>query len=112
MVGSNSFMPIAIAGIEAAAAAIVYPADTTSRCAAISTMPWTLAFRPGFLNRIDDIVVLHPLGMADIERIVDVWFADVRELLACERMTLRIAAAANWIYVRRHVLTLTCFLRR
>lgn len=66
----------------------------------------------GFLNRIDDIVVLHPLGMAEVERVVGVWFADVRERLACERMTLRIATAANWIYVRRHVLTLACFLRR
>ena len=26
-------------------------------------------FRPEFLNRIDDIVVFHPLGMAQIEKI-------------------------------------------
>ena len=32
-------------------------------------------FRPEFLNRIDDIVVFHPLGMAQIEKIVDIQLA-------------------------------------
>ena len=52
-------------------------------------------FRPEFLNRIDDIVVFHPLGMAQIERIVDIQLADVRERLARERMTLSITPAAK-----------------
>ena len=52
-------------------------------------------FRPEFLNRIDDIVVFHPLGMAQIEKIVDIQLADVRERLAKERMTLAIAPAAK-----------------
>ena len=47
-------------------------------------------FRPEFLNRIDDIVVFHPLGMAQIEKIVDIQLADVRARLAKERMTLAI----------------------
>ncbi len=52
-------------------------------------------FRPEFLNRIDDIVVFHPLGMAQIEKIVDIQLADVRERLARNRMTLEITPAAK-----------------
>ena len=52
-------------------------------------------FRPEFLNRIDDIVVFHPLGMAQIEKIVDIQLADVRRRLAKERMTLKISPAAK-----------------
>ena len=42
---------------------------------------------PRFLNRIDDIVVFHPLGMAQMRRCVDLQLADVRARLA-RRMTL------------------------
>ena len=52
-------------------------------------------FRPEFLNRIDDIVVFHPLGMAQIEKIVGIQLADVRARLAKERMTLAITPAAK-----------------
>ena len=52
-------------------------------------------FRPEFLNRIDDIVVFHPLGMAQIEKIVDIQLADVRARLAKERMTLVVSPAAK-----------------
>ena len=52
-------------------------------------------FKPEFLNRIDDIVVFHPLGMAQIEKIVDIQLNDVRERLAKERMTLAVTPAAK-----------------
>ena len=52
-------------------------------------------FRPEFLNRIDDIVVFHQLGMAQIEKIVDIQLADVRRRLAKERMTLVISPTAK-----------------
>ena len=52
-------------------------------------------FRPEFLNRIDDIVVFHPLGMEQIEQIVDIQLADVRRRMAKERMTLAITPAAK-----------------
>ena len=52
-------------------------------------------FRPEFLNRIDDIVVFHPLGMAQIDKIVDIQLADVRNRLAKERMTLEVTPAAK-----------------
>ena len=52
-------------------------------------------FRPEFLNRIDDIVVFHPLGMEQIQKIVDIQLKDVRARLAKERMTLEITPAAK-----------------
>ena len=51
-------------------------------------------FKPEFLNRIDDVVVFHALGLTDIERIVDIQLADVRERLAKERITLELTDAA------------------
>ena len=53
------------------------------------------SFRPEFLNRIDDVVVFQPLGLEDIERIVDIQLKDVRSRLANERMTLELSEAAK-----------------
>ena len=51
-------------------------------------------FRPEFLNRIDDVVMFHALGLADIEGIVDIQLCKVRERLARERIVLEITPAA------------------
>jgi ATP-dependent Clp protease ATP-binding subunit ClpB len=51
-------------------------------------------FKPEFLNRIDDVVVFHALGLNDIERIVDIQLRDVRARLARERITLDLTEAA------------------
>ena len=51
-------------------------------------------FKPEFLNRIDDVVVFHALGLDDIERIVDIQLRDVRARLARERITLELTEAA------------------
>ncbi len=51
-------------------------------------------FKPEFLNRIDDVVVFHSLGLEDIERIVDIQLRDVRSRLAHERITLELTEAA------------------
>ena len=53
------------------------------------------SFRPEFLNRIDDVVIFQPLGLEDIERIVDIQLKDVRSRLANERMTLELSEAAK-----------------
>ncbi|MGL5173249.1 MAG: ATP-dependent chaperone ClpB, partial [Olsenella sp.] len=52
------------------------------------------AFKPEFLNRIDDVVVFHALGLADIERIVDIQLKDVRARLAKERISLELTPSA------------------
>ncbi len=51
-------------------------------------------FKPEFLNRIDDIVVFHPLGLSAIEQIVDIQLKGVRERLDNERITLKLTPAA------------------
>ncbi|WP_082630024.1 ATP-dependent chaperone ClpB [Olsenella massiliensis] len=51
-------------------------------------------FKPEFLNRIDDVVVFHALGLEDIERIVDIQLKDVRSRLAKERITLELSDLA------------------
>ncbi len=53
------------------------------------------SFRPEFLNRIDDVVIFQPLGLEDIEHIVDIQLKDVRSRLASERMTLELSEAAK-----------------
>jgi ATP-dependent Clp protease ATP-binding subunit ClpB len=52
------------------------------------------AFKPEFLNRIDDVVVFHALGLSDIEQIVELQLKDVRERLARERIRLELSPAA------------------
>jgi ATP-dependent Clp protease ATP-binding subunit ClpB len=52
-------------------------------------------FRPEFLNRLDDIVLFKPLTEAEIERIVELMFADLRDRLAERQMTLEISAEAR-----------------
>jgi ATP-dependent Clp protease ATP-binding subunit ClpB len=47
-------------------------------------------FRPEFLNRLDDIVLFKPLTEAEIERIVELMFNDLRARLSERQMTLEI----------------------
>ncbi len=52
-------------------------------------------FRPEFLNRLDDIVLFKPLTEAEIERIVELMFDDLRTRLADRQMTLEISDEAR-----------------
>ncbi len=52
-------------------------------------------FKPEFLNRIDDVVVFHALGLADIERIVDIQLRDVRSRLDRDRIQLELTPSAK-----------------
>lgn len=52
------------------------------------------AFRPEFINRIDDIVVFHPLTDTEIEQIVGLMLGDLRKRLAEQDMTLEISEEA------------------
>jgi ATP-dependent Clp protease ATP-binding subunit ClpB len=53
------------------------------------------AFRPEFLNRLDEIVLFKPLTLPEIERIVDLMFNDLRARLADRQMTLEISQEAR-----------------
>jgi ATP-dependent Clp protease ATP-binding subunit ClpB len=53
------------------------------------------SFRPEFINRIDDIVVFHPLGTRQIRAIVDIQLAYLRKRLAERNMDLTLDDAAR-----------------
>ena len=44
-------------------------------------------FRPEFLNRIDDVVVFHPLGEEQLTRIIDLRLAELTAMLADRKIT-------------------------
>jgi ATP-dependent Clp protease ATP-binding subunit ClpB len=52
-------------------------------------------FRPEFINRIDEIVVFHPLSREHLSRIVDIQMQHVADLLAQRGYTLEISEAAR-----------------
>ncbi len=52
-------------------------------------------FRPEFLNRIDDIIIFHPLKEAQIERIVDIQLKNLEKLLAERKMNLELSKSAK-----------------
>ncbi len=53
------------------------------------------SFRPEFINRIDDIVVFHPLGTRQIRAIVDIQLAYLRKRLQERSMDLTLDDAAR-----------------
>jgi ATP-dependent Clp protease ATP-binding subunit ClpB len=52
-------------------------------------------FRPEFINRIDDIVVFHPLGREHIRRIVDIQMGYLQKRLADRDIKLELDDAAR-----------------
>jgi ATP-dependent Clp protease ATP-binding subunit ClpB len=58
------------------------------------------AFRPEFINRIDDIVIFNPLGKEQLERIVELLLRGVEHLLAERQITLELTPAAKELLVR------------
>ena len=52
-------------------------------------------FRPEFVNRIDDLVVFHPLGREHIRKIVDIQLAYLYERLAERDIRIRLSDAAR-----------------
>jgi ATP-dependent Clp protease ATP-binding subunit ClpC len=53
------------------------------------------SFRPEFLNRIDDIVIFHPLREEDIESIVDIQLRLVESRLKDRRISLTVDKAVR-----------------
>ena len=51
-------------------------------------------FRPEFINRVDDLVVFHPLGRYEIRQIVDIQLASLRKRLVEREIGLELSADA------------------
>jgi ATP-dependent Clp protease ATP-binding subunit ClpB len=58
------------------------------------------AFRPEFINRIDEIVIFNPLGKEHLQRIVDLLLRGVEALLEQRKITLELTPAARALLVR------------
>jgi ATP-dependent Clp protease ATP-binding subunit ClpB len=52
-------------------------------------------FKPEFLNRVDDIVIFHPLGKDELVKIVELRLEDLRRLLADRKITLELTDSAK-----------------
>jgi ATP-dependent Clp protease ATP-binding subunit ClpC len=52
-------------------------------------------FNPEFLNRLDDVIVFHPLSREHITQIVSILLRDVQQRLADEELTLKLTASAT-----------------
>ncbi len=57
------------------------------------------AFKPEFLNRVDDVIIFRPLGTKEIEHIVDLQLESVKRLLAERKLGLEITPAAKQVIV-------------
>jgi ATP-dependent Clp protease ATP-binding subunit ClpB len=57
------------------------------------------AFKPEFLNRIDDIIIFRPLSHDDIEKIVDIQIERVARLLGERKLTIEATPAAKQLLV-------------
>ncbi|MDB4880119.1 MAG: ATPase domain protein [Gemmatimonadetes bacterium] len=59
-----------------------------------------VVFNPEFLNRLDDVIVFHPLSRQHISQIVSILLKDVRKRLADDELTMRLSDAATELLVK------------
>jgi ATP-dependent Clp protease ATP-binding subunit ClpB len=52
-------------------------------------------FKPEFLNRVDDIIIFHPLGKEQLVKIVELRLEDLRRLLADRKISLELTDTAK-----------------
>jgi ATP-dependent Clp protease ATP-binding subunit ClpB len=56
------------------------------------------AFKPEFVNRLDDVIVFDALGTEELTQIVDLQIASLARRLADRRLTLQVTdAAKEWL---------------
>jgi len=59
------------------------------------------AFRPEFLNRVDEVIVFDPLSREQLTEVVDLLLRHLRELVKGQGMTLEVSAAAKGYVVEQ-----------
>jgi ATP-dependent Clp protease ATP-binding subunit ClpC len=60
----------------------------------------THVFNPEFLNRLDDVIVFHPLSEGDIGQIVAILLREVQKRLGDEELTLKLTEAGSAFLVK------------
>jgi ATP-dependent Clp protease ATP-binding subunit ClpC len=59
------------------------------------------SFSPEFINRVDEVIVFHPLGPVELEAIVDILLGEVNETLAQKKLHVELSPAARrWLLDR------------
>ncbi|MGB9920994.1 MAG: ATP-dependent Clp protease ATP-binding subunit [Moorellales bacterium] len=58
-------------------------------------------FRPEFLNRLDEIIVFHPLGRQELAQIVDLMLAEFNRRLAEHGLTLEVTPEAKAVLAEK-----------
>jgi ATP-dependent Clp protease ATP-binding subunit ClpB len=53
-------------------------------------------FRPEFLNRVDDLILFHPLSLKELQQIVGIQLQRLRRLLAQQKIDLELTATAQY----------------
>ncbi len=59
------------------------------------------AFRPEFLNRLDETILFRPLTRADLDGIIDIMVASLRARLADKSLQLELTDAAKGLVIER-----------
>ena len=59
------------------------------------------AFRPEFLNRLDEVILFKPLTRENLEGIIDILVASLRKRLAERSLSLEITDAAKGLIIER-----------
>jgi len=52
-------------------------------------------FKPEFINRVDDTIIFHRLGMDEIKKIVEIQIKSLKEILSKKKLTLEITEKAE-----------------
>jgi ATP-dependent Clp protease ATP-binding subunit ClpB len=53
------------------------------------------SFKPEFLNRVDDTIIFHRLGMEEIEKIVDIQINELAKILASKKLSIEVSEKAR-----------------
>jgi len=62
------------------------------------------SFSPEFINRVDEVIVFHPLTRDELDRIIDILLGEVNETLAQRHLKVTLAPAAKqWLLERAGV---------
>jgi len=60
-------------------------------------------FRPEFLNRIDEIIIFHPLNEENLKKIIDLLVKEVDKLLADRNIVLQLTdEAKEWVFRKEY----------
>ncbi|MCK5566672.1 MAG: AAA family ATPase, partial [Actinomycetia bacterium] len=53
------------------------------------------SFKPEFLNRVDDTIIFHRLGIEEIEKIVNIQIEDLGKILSGKKLSVEISSSAK-----------------